>query len=715
MSDIDKAMQFVSIQQRHMEAMMRILPGTAEVIAELEAVYADYKTLFESGPPDFEFYTLDDVRSNMADVLEWIARTYDSLRDDDRAIEYYEKAAASFDAINQPENAARCRENTAKIGFGRMTVDYGIDSIKDAVGIGLEREARYLNILFTEPDGQTAVPREQPLVHNQQYVLYVDISPERKGLGEDDVAFPDQALDECWDDVALPLIVLATSRDFDIEPRIRTLNLPFQGPSDGVRFALRPHLAEGRGFVQVEVLYLGHLLQSKRVEALVVPASGVQVSPSLRPAQAARITFTTTDRLDLDSMVRMPERILTVDVERDPRDDSIDFRFLDRTHGDEELAFYDTLLQPQALGKAIAGVRKQLELAITGEIRDGIQVSGYEFVLDGDDQILDNWLPHLARAGRYLYRALLPQTRGQPPDEDQGERLRAALRLGTVIQVNPVLGVVTIPWALLYERRFRLQPGQNRVCRQFVTCSPECSDCPHSEDPYIVCPYAFWGYRYVIEQLPCWVSDQSQQQVMLLRRIDNGRPLYLNLNVWRDFLLWKDHLSKIQTAGEVKPLVAEEIHEMEKVWTDHSPDLDIVYFYSHGGLDEVLEQPYLELSDGRIDSLYLEDLTWLHSPLVFLNGCATGDYGPESYVSLIDDFRSAGASGVVGTECPVPELFAEAYATALFLRLFRREPLGQAMLAVRLDFLREHKNPLGLVYTLYAANEITLAHPVARS
>jgi hypothetical protein len=140
-----------------------------------------------------------------------------------------------------------------------------------------------------------------------------------------------------------------------------------------------------------------------------------------------------------------------------------------------------------------------------------------------------------------------------------------------------------------------------------------------------------------------------------------------------------------------------------------------VYFYSHGGTDEIMERPYLEISDGRINANFLEasHLKWPHAPLVFLNGCATGDYGPESYVSLIEDFREAGAIGVVGTECPVPETFAEAYASELFPYLFRGEHLGEAMLDVRLKFLKEYKNPLGLLYTLYAANEVALAQPVA--
>jgi len=592
------------------------------------------------------------------------------------------------------------------------------------IGIGIRPpepsppRLRYFNTLFTEADGETALPPDEPLVHGQPYTLYVDVSSERKGLGEDDVPFPDLALDECWDEAqTLPLTVVASSHDFHIEHPMQTLDLPREGPSDGARFAVRPLLFEGHGFIRVEIFYQGYLLQSKQVEALIVPAPSAEVPASLRPVQTARITFTTTARLDPDGLLLLPERVLTVDVERDSRDGSIDFRFLDRTRGDEELAYYDTRLQPEALGQAIAGVRKQLQLTVTGEVRDGETITGYQYVLDSDDALLNTWLPRLAHAGRYLYRALLPETRGHPPDEDQGERLRAALQPGVVIQVNPVLGVVTIPWALLYERELKLVDSRTRVCERFVTCGPDCADCPYVEDAYVVCPYAFWGYRYALEQLPCWVSGELPQPPALVREIANSRPLHFNLNVWRDFLLWRDHLPKIEAAGQVQALVAEEIPQLEAVWADHSPDLDVVYFYSHGGVDEVLGQPYLELSDGRIDSLFLEasHLSWPHNPLVFLNGCATGDYGPESYVSLIDNFRAAGASGVIGTECPVPELFAEAYAATLFPRVFRGEPLGQAMLVVRLNFLREKKNPLGLVYTLYAAHEIALARPVAHN
>jgi hypothetical protein len=389
----------------------------------------------------------------------------------------------------------------------------------------------------------------------------------------------------------------------------------------------------------------------------------------------------------------------------------IDLRFLDRIRGEEELAYYDTMLQPQALGPAITAVRERLEAAIKGEVRTGQAVEGYEWKLSGNDTLLRNWLPYLADVGRSLYRILLPESqRGSL--QDKGERLKAALQPGAVIQINPIVGKVTIPWTLLYERPVRLIPGQMRVCEKFVDAGPDCPNCESLQDPTVTCPYAFWGYRYAIEQLPGWVGTELPQPLVLVRQISNGRPLLLNLNVWQGFKLWGEHKKKLDSAGQVTTLLAKQLNELVTAWEQHGTELDIVYFYTHGGIDN--QQPYLEVSDGKIMSNFLEScqLNWPHHPLVFLNGCSTGDYGPESFVSLVDDFRTAGASGVIGTECAIPELIAEGYATALFPRLFRGERVGQAMLEVRLEFLLNMRNPLGLVYSLYASNEISLANPV---
>lgn len=571
---------------------------------------------------------------------------------------------------------------------------------------------RYFNTYFTDTNNKITIPPTEPLIHGQTYLLFVDISPERKGIESEPTPFPDQALAQVWNDSeSLPLDLVVASKDFNVDATVKKLTLPRSGASDSVQFAVKPNLFEGRGYIQVDLLYRGYLLQSKQLAVLIIPVAGAEIPESLRPPQTASITFTTTDLLTHDKLALLPERFLTVDVQVDTRDGSTDLRFLDRTQGNQELVSYSTNLQ-SGLGNAIARVRQKLHsMAATKE--------GYQFKTQGDMKLLNTWLPQLADAGRYLYRSLLPENKGRTLGEDSGEKLRAALKLDSVIQVNPInpilgLGKVTIPWALLYERKV-MTGKEVHVCEEFLNHDVDCTDCPFKDNYKVVCPHAFWGYRYAIEQIPAWTSKEHSQTPTLVWQIANNQPLYINFNVWRDFRFWKNHLPKIEQLGSVEILLAEEINDLEMIWANHSSDLDIVYFYCHAGIDEIEQLPYLELSDDKIYSNFIEacEVNWQHRPLVLLNGCATGDYGPESYISLIDDFRSAGASGVIGTECPVPELFAELYAITLLKRVFRGEPLGQAMLTVRREMLQQNLNPLGLVYSLYAPYEIALTRALA--
>jgi hypothetical protein len=395
--------------------------------------------------------------------------------------------------------------------------------------------------------------------------------------------------------------------------------------------------------------------------------------------------------------------MLAIVVERDDKSGNLDFRYLDRTNGNLQVDLYHSRVEAQNLQTSIDVAREQL----------GKAALAYKNNLDGKDDQYNKWLPWLAHLGRNLYRALLPPNPANSSGEDRGEGLKAILKPGAVIQVNPVVGKTTLPWALLYERLVSYDPNTTRVCDHFADHDLDCSGCPNAANSYRVCPYRFWGYRYSIEQLPCWTNQEDHDEYELVRAISNEQPLRLNFNVWNGFLLWNKHRDKLRTMIHGDPLVAERVAEMEQIWKANG-DLDVIYFYCHGGKDARSREPYLELSDARVYSNMLEALgaSWPHRPLVFLNDCATGDYRPDSYISLIDDFRKSGASGVVGTECPVPEYFAEAFASEIFSRFFQGELLGRAILEVRRRYMNR-KNPVSMAYTLYAAHEIGLNSPVS--
>ncbi len=409
---------------------------------------------------------------------------------------------------------------------------------------------------------------------------------------------------------------------------------------------------------------------------------------------------------------------------------------MDRTEGDERIATYSNYLSSDVLIGAVGGLRKHLKMmAGTGETIDGEEFIGYLLMGDeGNDKLLDQWLPLLATKGYMLHQMLLNSS--GLSNEVQGQQLQSLLRPGTAIQINLStfdIGKATIPWGFLYERKVYYEPGETYVCKEFAQRKPDCSDqkgnlCPAANNPKVVCPNSFWGYRYSVEQPPCWVGNKSSEVPSLVRKIDNTLPLYLNWNVCREFATLDKHKEELEELGQqnVRLLIADIRSQMEEIWEEHGSKLDLVYFYCHGDVDDSNE-PFLQLGNKKREDpnvainkkqvvrshlIRRYESVWRHRPIVYLNGCATGVSDPDRYINLIEDFRAAGASGIIATECLVSERLAAAYAIRLIRRFFEGETLGKAMLNVRRELLKELKNPLGLIYSFYAAHEISLAQAI---
>ncbi|NET37403.1 MAG: CHAT domain-containing protein [Cyanothece sp. SIO1E1] len=611
---------------------------------------------------------------------------------------------------------------------------------RDMIEVQPEPKPRYFNTLFTNFKNHPIEPKE-PLVQGQRYKLAINISPQPEGLDKEAI-FPGDALTDIWDKKGeiLPLTVVASSSDFEFVTegqsakthQIATMNVPRIGASDKIDFTVRPKGSGAKvSILRVEILYRGHIIQSKKIRAVIVPHKEAEIPDDLwldkenGIAQNAEVTFRIKYRLDPKDFALLPERFLTLMVERvDPRakaDESIDFRLLDRTHGSQErspeITYYDNTITALTLRQLISDVREQIKRTISGQH----EIKGYENKLNGKDELLNNWLPGLADAGLSLRRTLLSDSDQKNIEgiETSTELNHLYLKPGSIIQINPVLGDITIPWGMVYEREIINLSGTTHVCSQFSDHDLDCTNCPSANDLFTVCPHAFWGYRYSIEQIPCQVNSDSTSNT-LVRRIKNNQPLQINFNVYQKFIRWENHLKNLEEVGHIEIKEAKNILELFEVWKENSSEVDLIYFYCHGGTQG--GKAYLKLSDENnlysnaiYSFLKSSKLDWSHDPLVFLNACETGNYGPDSYLSLLKDFLKAGVCGVIGTECSVPERLAEAYAAALLPRLFAGEPLGQAMLEVRRDLLYKHKNPLGLVYSLYAAHEVALTKPVIRN
>jgi hypothetical protein len=89
------------------------------------------------------------------------------------------------------------------------------------------------------------------------------------------------------------------------------------------------------------------------------------------------------------------------------------------------------------------------------------------------------------------------------------------------------------------------------------------------------------------------------------------------------------------------------------------------------------------------------------NPLIFINACESADLTPRFYAGFVPYFLAKGARGVIGTECKTPVMFAIKFAEAFFDHLLNGEPVGESILRVRRELLEQHRNPLGLMYSVH--------------
>jgi hypothetical protein len=570
------------------------------------------------------------------------------------------------------------------------------------------RPTRYFNTLLTAAGDPAELPADRPIRPGETFRLHVEIGPEPLGLDAGQNPFPDRAVEPLLKEQgSIDLTVVAVSRQFTVEPRHQPLTLPAEGATERIAFTLTAGSATSRGTVWVELFYRGFLLQTKRIMAWVV-AEGDK-APVKGPMLSAKMIFTTAVRLEPAVVRSLPDRVLTVTVSRDKEDAKLDFRVFDRTRGFEELTLYETEQTAETIDNVVNGVRRVLRRAVVGESRAagdprGPGAPGLQYGLNVTDAQLNAWLPRLADVGYALFYTIFPED-GRPPQMPPA---------GSAIQVDPLDKRMTVPWNLMYQRAFVRSEGKNRLCATYAGEDPGTHVCPDAGNEFVVCPYEFWGYRYSVEQLPGWFV-KKRRPFALVDQVSNGRPAVLNVNVNGDFKLWQGHLGALRKKAEIELLKVEQLDELKRAWA--RTDIDLVYFYCHGGRDPVSGLPSLEITGGPVNGNVFQTFhpSWSHRPLVVLNGCSTGDYTSRSAVSLINDFLDARASGVVGTECPLPEPLAEAYMASLFPRLFSGELLGPAMREVRLELLRTRRNPLGLAYMMYAAHDINLSRSVLRA
>jgi hypothetical protein len=591
---------------------------------------------------------------------------------------------------------------------------------------------RFVNAGFFPETGLTPLPVDQPLaLDGGPYRLGVNVGkfwgpgerPEDKfaldGILKD-------ALEALEEEEALTLVVAVRPRSIgsnlvQVDQPRRELSVPKAGDGPLVFFDLTFN-HRGRYAINVDLFYQGHLLQSRRVEAWVVQQAGDPV-PADRPAQDGRLTFSRSGTLGKDRLAALEKRpsTLTITVERQG--------------GQIGLWFYD--VEGRALGTQQPNLSDAILHTLLERMRGALQqvTSDYRGDIGGSWDKLSLSLWRLASIGSEFYRALLPRVFDPGAPGPAGQIVDLKLIPGQVIQVAPLSMLPGVPWELLYERRIEHfrddRPDRVALCPDFLTHEPDA--CPH-DGTRVVCPHSFWGYRYIIEQLPNWVApDQPPPLADLPLLVRNRLPLKFVPLVygWDNLESHLDALRALAAALDMEPEV-KTLDGVEEVLKDQHQPADILYFYAHGGFDD--HEPMLELGlEGAEFKFTAGDLAaWrdeidlsLRQPLVVFNACETAAFLPEHHESLPKGFADRGASGVIGTQVQVPTTLADHFIRIFFQNFLAKQTVGQSLFEARRALLfnsvegpggKEYRpDPRGLVYSMFAAADIELAQPVITS
>lgn len=341
-------------------------------------------------------------------------------------------------------------------------------------------------------------------------------------------------------------------------------------------------------------------------------------------------------------------------------------------------------LQLHELELAIAKAREALKAIV--DTPDGNTLA-YQQRIDISAATNNKTLPLLARAGALLFQTIFMHPGSNQVAKDFAKRFRA-LAQGDPIHIQIVSKQMMLPWGILY------------MAEKF--------------DVNNIQPELFLGLKHIIEvapmepnmDFPTGIASQPQLNVSLNlnQEIDKqmGFPLIKN-----QIQYWNAKQSK----GGVKLTTRTRGSDVVDALADENTPDQIAYFYCHAVSKNLNEggANASTLQFGANQNVTLEDLllsapleTRLKgSPLVFINACESAELSPLFYNGFMPYFVDKGARGMIGTECPVPALFALDWAGKFFDAFLGGNALGQIFLDLRREYFFNHNNILGLLYAVY--------------
>lgn len=350
------------------------------------------------------------------------------------------------------------------------------------------------------------------------------------------------------------------------------------------------------------------------------------------------------------------------------------------------------LLDTSTLQASIADLRARWHARLIDHVEPGVRPTRRPFVDDWDlaGRDVDETMLSLARAGYDLFTLLLRN--GDTGLKEICDLLLVAMRSGEQI-ITVESDDLFVPWTLLYI--------------------PLDDHDSVWEDDYIWDPQGFWGYRHLIEQ------NFSRSPGFDSRIAVSGSSVTVGMNV--DERVDVDY----PPTPCVSPLIDFFSSKTETIVRTRKAELaaalqstnfadQIVYFGCHGQVGDHDQRSYFVLGDG--EKIYgTEVVAWLSKglptrPVVFVGACQGGQLASAFYPTFGYHLLHRGARCLIGPQIDLPRAFAREYATRLFEAfLVPNTKLGDIIRNLARQFLDEHHNPLGLIFSLHRGIDVHLA------
>ena len=526
-------------------------------------------------------------------------------------------------------------------------------------------------------------PADQPLIKDEQYTTAFSVGPS-SGTAVAQSEFPDETLAAADKAIEVfDLTVQLDSDDFEIfGEATRPLRVPRTGRSLGkARFDIAPR-RNGDCRLAASVHYQGNFVHQME---LTIPVGTVGEAP---------VAVSTRGRPPESAAELKPRDIALLVEPAGPQGFSC--TALGSVGGRAVLPITAT-----ELTAAVDAAREAMMNVIS--TRSGNGESIFQTRIDIPPEAQQTALRTLARAGARLFQQLFLHPAAGADAKRVGEWLRGyAMNPGLRLTIQIFADHAPLPWAMLY-----------------LGDAAEGSELSWDN---------FLGMRHIVEQLPLQMSlGTVDNEILSTPKLAVSVNVNTSIDPSLGITLVAEHQKYWTKAATDRAgltlLSRSQKKEVVSALADGHTGDQVVYFYCHATAGGNNDPDHAAIIMGRNDAVTVADLnidapTTVQlpgNPLVFINACESAELSPLFYNGFVPYFMAKGARGVIGTECKTPVLFAIEWADAFFDRFLDGAAVGETVLELRRDFLRNHGNPLGLIYGVHCDADTRIAPALARA